>query len=304
MRRIVEEPDIVPASAGRSWLPGFGNLFATAVGQFSFRTILRSRQHRLLLAFYLGMGFAFAIFLRTMDEAAQTTGHTVGLGLLASTVLILLLSIIGARVAFSLPTDMRANWAFRIAPIPAGPEVMIARRRALYGLSVLPVCAGAAAVLFTSWPWQMAAKHVTVLALLGVATAELCLHGRQKLPFTCSYLPGKSNMNISFLLCSLGIFGLIVQAAREERDSFDSTPAYTLLIGLLATLAIAARWSASRLARSPEGVLQFEEAAEPAVFVLDLHRDGVTSIEVTSINSAVTDTHSGPAKSEPADSHC
>ena len=49
-------------------------------------------------------------------------------------------------------------------------------------------------------------------------------------------------------------------------------------VALLATLAILARWSATRLADSPEGVLEFEEAAEPAVFVLDLHRDGVTPI--------------------------
>jgi hypothetical protein len=42
-----------------------------------------------------------------------------------------------------------------------------------------------------------------VIVLLAVAVAELCLHGTQKLPFTCSYLPGKSNFNISFLLCSM-----------------------------------------------------------------------------------------------------
>jgi hypothetical protein len=278
IRRIVEEPDIEPASGGRSWLPRFGNSFATAIGQFSSRTLLRSRQHRLLLAFYLGMGFAFAIFLRKADEAADTVGHTVGLGLLASTILIMMLCVAGTRVVFSLPTDMRANWIFRITPIPAGPACMIARRRALYALSVVPVCLGAAALLFSTWPWQTAAKHVAVLLLLGTAIAELCLHGRQKLPFTCSYLPGKSNFNMSFLLCSMLIFTIIVEASKMERDSFDDAAEYALIVGVLLALAICGRWSASRLAKSPEGELQFEEAAEPAVFALDLHRDGVTPI--------------------------
>jgi hypothetical protein len=49
-------------------------------------------------------------------------------------------------------------------------------------------------------------------------------------------------------------------------------------VGVLLALGICGRWSASRLAKSPEGELQFEEAAEPAVFALDLHRDGVTPI--------------------------
>ena len=281
MRRIVEEPDIAPAfigrgRAGQSWLPGFGNGFATAIGQFSSRTLLRSRQHRLLLAFYLGMGFAFAIFLRKSDQAADTAEHAVGIGLLASTILIMMLCVVGVRMVFSLPMDLRANWIFRITPIPAGPGCMNARRRALYSLSVVPVCLGAAALLFSTWPWQAAAMHVAVLLLLGTAMAELCLHGRQKLPFTCSYLPGKSNFNISFLLCSMLIFTVIVKASPWERDSFDDAAAYAVVVGVLLALAACARWSAWRLAKSPEGELKFEEAAEPAVFVLDLHRDGVT----------------------------
>ncbi len=156
------------------------------------------------------MGFAFAIFLRKMDEAADTAGHLAGLGLLASTILVMMLCVVGARVVFSLPMDMRANWIFRITPIPAGPGCMVARRRALYALSVVPALLGTSVLLFSVWPWQTAAKHLLVLALVGSALAELCLHGTPKLPFTCSYLPGKSNFNISFLLCSILIFTVIV----------------------------------------------------------------------------------------------
>ena len=148
--------------------------------------------------------------------------------------------------------------------------------------SVVPVCFGAAALLFSIWPWQLAAKHVAVLALLGTAVAELCLHGRQKLPFTCSYLPGKSHFNISFLLCSMLIFTIIVEASKMERNSFDDALVYGAIVGVLLVMAICTRWSASRLARSPEGEIQFEEAEEPAVFALDLHRDGVTPIPPTS----------------------
>jgi CubicO group peptidase (beta-lactamase class C family) len=278
MRRIVEEPDIAPASGGRNWLPRFGDGFATAVGQFSFRTILRSRQHRLLLAFYLGIGFACAIFFKKADETGEGLAHTLGLGPLCSTIVIMMLGVVGMRMVFSLPMDMRANWIFRIAPIPAGPGCMIARRRALYSLSVVPVCLGAAALLFSIWPWQPAAKHLVVLALLGAALAEVCLHGRQKLPFTCSYLPGKSNFNITFLLASMLIFSGVVEAAQMERDSFDDSVGYAAVVGVLLAMAICARWSATRLAKSEEGELQFEEAAEPAIFALDLHRDGVTPI--------------------------
>jgi CubicO group peptidase (beta-lactamase class C family) len=296
MRRIVEEPDIAPASSGRNWLPRLGDGFATAIGQFSIRTMLRSRQHRLLLSLYLGVGFAATIIFRKADESASTLGELVHLGPLCSTILIMVLCVLAIRVVFSLPMDLRANWIFRITPFPADPGCMVARRRALYILSVVPVCLVAGAMLFSIWPWQVAAKHVAALLLLGSILAELALHGMQKLPFTCSYLPGKSNFNITFLLFGLLIFIVIIGAARLERDSFDYWPGYGAIIGMLMTLAICARWSASRLAKSPEGVLQFEEAAEPAIFALDLHRDGVTPIEVTDeLSSAVTDKYSDRA---------
>jgi len=83
---------------------------------------------------------------------------------------------------------------------------------------------------------------------------------------------------MAFLLCSMLVFTVIVRAAQLESDSFDHASAYAAVLGFLAALAIAARWSATRLAKSPEGALQFEESAEPAVFALDLHRDGVTTI--------------------------
>ena len=263
LRHIVEEPDIQPASSGRSWLPGFGSGFATAIGQFSIRTLLRSRQHRLLLAFYLGTGFAAAILFKKSVETA---------GPLCSSIAFMLLCVVGMRIVFALPLYLRANWIFQIAPIPAGPACMIARRRALYVLSVLPVCLGTSAMLFSIWPWQAAAKHLLLLALLGTTVAELCLLGTQKLPFTCSYLPGKSNVNITFLLClNLG-FLAIVKAALMERDSFDNASGYTSAVGLLTALAVAARWSVTKLAASSEAELHFEESAELAVLALNLPR--------------------------------
>jgi hypothetical protein len=71
---------------------------------------------------------------------------------------------------------------------------------------------------------------------------------------------------------------MIVRAAQLERDSFDNAARYAAMVGVLAALAIGARWNATRLARSEAGALRFEEAEEPAVFALDLHRDGVTPI--------------------------
>src|SRR5438094_713336 len=70
--RIVEDPDIVPGSRQWGWLPRFGNQAQDAIGQFSVRTLVRSRQHRLILGFYLGIALAFtSLLLKGSANAAS-----------------------------------------------------------------------------------------------------------------------------------------------------------------------------------------------------------------------------------------
>ena len=89
LRKIVEQPDISPAFRS-GWLPHFGGSFETAIVQFSIRSLLRSRQHRMIFAFYLGMGLALAIlFLNAPPELSGPDAggpwDTLSVPLLAST---------------------------------------------------------------------------------------------------------------------------------------------------------------------------------------------------------------------------
>ena len=273
MRKIAEAPDIVSRSHRASWLPGFGNGFATAVGQFSIRTVLRSRQHRLLFAFYLAIGFAGIILLPkwpVMRELAEASGAGVSMPLLGSTILLIGLSVVAARIAFSLPMDLRSNWIFRVAPVPQGAGCLTARRCAFYALSVLPVWLGSAVLLFCIWPWQTAAKHLLVLALLGIVLVELGLSGIQKTPFACSYLPGKSNFHITFLLSMVAVLTLIAKAVQFESRAFEDARIYAGIVALLSILGILVWWRNVTFAKSFEGELQFEQAEEPAIFALNL----------------------------------
>jgi hypothetical protein len=117
LRKIVEEPDIVPGARGGIWLPPFGDSPQTALAQFVIRTLLRSPRHRVILAFYLGGGLAVvSVYLNIVREGMHLTGtdilHQVNAPMLVSSVLILCASWIGARTVFSLPVDLRANCCF------------------------------------------------------------------------------------------------------------------------------------------------------------------------------------------------
>jgi hypothetical protein len=275
LRKIVEEPDIVPGARGGVRLPRFGNSLDTAVVQFSIRTLLRSRQHRIILSFYLGIGFAILILLTRIGPgpqphtAAPQAAIPLSVPRLLASVLLLAFWVTGTRAVFALPLELRANWIFRVVPIGGVPECLRAGRRALLTLSVVPLCALAAVVYFWLGPWRPVLEHLLALALLGVILCEVCLQNFQKVPFTCSYLPGKSRMHMAVM----GVWPLLAFSAMGvawEGRILDDAARYAAMIAVLAAVALLARWRAQHLAKSDESDVRFEEAMPPAVQTLGL----------------------------------
>ena len=277
--RIAEEPDIVPRFRRLRWLPRLGGALETAIGQFSIRTLLRSRKHRLILAFYLGIGLALTIlFVGLLDalerpEVASVTHlwRHANAGMLVSSVMMMFFAVLGARVGFAMPLDLTANWIFRVTPVGGVTECLQANRRALLVLAVAPVWAGSAMIFLWLWPWWPAAGHLAVLAILGIVAAEVTLASFRKIPFTCSYLPGKSNLHLTFWLCVLA-FGLLVdQGAVLELHALWYPASYAMMIAILLIAVALARKRTVVQTRSE--ALEFEDAPPPAIMVLGLHQD-------------------------------
>lgn len=270
LRRIVEEPDLAPRRSRFRVLPRFGRPLSTAIVQFSIGTLMRSRQHRLILAFYWGIALAFGILGAKTPEALVQAQ----IPLVITSILVLCSVIVGMRIVTSMPFELPANWVFKVTPVPGGDRALTAVRIAVYLLGPAPVWCGSAALFFSLWPWREAAGHLAVLGLLGVTLTEVCLAGSHKIPFTCSYLPGKSRMNIAVLGYLMLMLILIVKAAQLEYDALSDPTRFRIMIGALAAIAGAAWWRTSRLAWAEEAGLKFEEHETPAITALDLHRDG------------------------------
>jgi hypothetical protein len=285
LRRIVEEPDIVPGSRRLSRLPRVGNSLETAVVQFSIRTLFRSSQHRVILSFYSGIGAAIVIlflktsFARTLSAAsASDTWHQVSLPLLASSFVLMCFWIVGVRAVFGIPLGLQSNWIFRISELRGTAEYLRATRRATYVLALAPVWIASAVLFLSLWPWRPAAEHLVVLGLLGIILVELCLHGLHKIPFTCSYLPGKSNLHITFCLWLMLGLNLTYLSADFERRALSDPGRFASILALLCIGVIAAWWRTAR-ANLEHTELQFEDELPPLISSLGLHRDGILSIK-------------------------
>jgi hypothetical protein len=272
MGKTVEEPDIMPGVHRMNWSVQLGSLLETSVALFSIRTLLRSRQHRVLLCFYLGTGFAIVLAcvrtaLGQRGFLHGTRGDAVDLAFLVASLWVICFAVIGVRVVIAMPHTLRANWIFRMTETRGVGEYLAAVRRSLLVIALAPVWLLMAALFLCRWPTWPVAGHLVVLGLVGVIVVELCLDGFHKLPFACSYLPGQPKVYVVFWGLLLALAPL--SAARVERGMLNRPFSCLCMVALLVVIATFARWRTTVSAKSAEGLV-FEEEYPPELLALGL----------------------------------
>lgn len=322
-RRTIEQPDIVPGK--RSW-PAFqllpwlaGRLFPKplerAIVLFTARTLLRSRQHRLLLAMWGGIGLAISLgyvkdlvygysggLMDSLGVDAEASSHwnQANIPFLVATLVLLFFAIVGTRTVFVLPMELRGNWVFRMTAVQSPAEYFAAVRKALVVLGAVPVW-GASLLLLAIWPPIQALEHLAVLILTGVLLVELSLYRFRKIPFTCSYLPGRSNLNVR-----LGVYAAVLLFAADRGAAVEYWALQNgyAVLAPLAVLLCAAVWAHRRTAEfagARENRIQFEETADCEIFALDLRHDGTWLSDDAHVNAIeVKPTRSHVERREPS----
>jgi len=275
LRRTIEEPDIVASRVGFRWSPRLHTNLATAMLQFSLRSFLRSRQHRIVAAFYLGVGFALALTCLRIP-LAHTMLANAPLGLMSlryliPTFVILTFALAGARVAIAIPVALSANWVFRITELRRPRQYFGANRIVLFFLTVAPACVVIAIVSLPLYSWDQVVVHCAALFLFGLVFVDLSLLRFHKIPFTCSWLPGRANVQFAFWAYLLVLIPLTDHVAQWEQHALETPARRAVMLAYLSTLAICVRLISRYSDRA--AAIRFEEVPEPVIVGLDLQRD-------------------------------
>ena len=177
-------------------------------------------------------------------------------------------AVLGLRAIFSLPISLNANWMLRITQLRPARHYIAATRRALLFLGVAPIWIICAALSVRLRPASQTAQHLAFLALLGGVLVELSLIRFDKVPFTCSYLPGKTNVQAVFWGFVFTFLSLGLLIGTYELSTFNNPLHYALMM-LCAASAIAALWAVNRL-HAQSTVLYFEEQPPEVITRLGL----------------------------------
>jgi hypothetical protein len=238
---------------------------------FVNNTVLRGARHRLFLATYAGLALALA--LPSVFEVGARPGAAVFTffsgGLLVVPLTFSFLTVTGLRAIFNLPAELRANWIFQVCESEQRVRHIRAARKWMVVMGIVPLFALLAPfeIFYRGW-WQGLVPIVFAL-LLSLVLMNLLLVWFRKIPFTCSYFPGKMAMAAMALIYLLSFVLYCSTMANLERALIEAPVKLALfsaaLIGLLIGIA--------RLERSEllvDDALIYEDQPEPAVRTLEL----------------------------------
>ena len=200
-----------------------------AVRDFTSVTLRRSALHQGVL---VGVS-ACAVAVAGTFLLRGGPGREVAAGI--PFVLIFILGI-AARSALVLPVEPRANWVFRMTEHDAarGDALRAAERVITQFAAALPVALTFPLQWFVAGPRALVAAALT--AAFGLLWAEVLLHDWRRIPFTCSYTPGKTTV-AQTSAAALGIlltFGTIIGAI-ENASLRGPTPMPGLVIAAVAS---------------------------------------------------------------------
>ena len=167
-----------------------------AVRLFSIRTMMRYQAHRMMLSLYAGMALALvlsaALSVTFRDGGAGL--WTPGIAMLAMPLMLQFLLLIGMRVVSAIPAEPKARWVFRAREPLDRTSAVSGLRSAMMRLVVWPTVVLAALQGLIFWSVGAAVAHALFCFAVGRLFSEVLMTRMNKLPFACTYYPGRSRV--------------------------------------------------------------------------------------------------------------
>jgi hypothetical protein len=210
--------------------------------KFVARTLLRSEGHLQVVLGFLALGLVAAAntLASAPNPQAIVAGRTPSLEFLSVPLILSYCMVIGIRVAFEIPADLRANWIFRFWLDRDRHEARAIARRVLLMFSLSWLAPACFLLTVPFWGWAIALLHTTILTLCTVVLVEILLVRFRKIPFTCSYPAFKSHSGIMVLAYLFGFVLFSDYLAQMEHWSLSDVwraisfvPLFLIVVGAL-----------------------------------------------------------------------
>jgi hypothetical protein len=247
-----------------------------AIGQFIAITLRRSPLHQGIVVATLAAAAAFVgnrALMAGLPPAPESPGLSAVLPWITVWVpmTLIFIAVPAVRLALSVPIDLRANWVFRMTDDDATrADAIAAGVRMVFVLGVaLPIALAAP----LQW-WTLGSRTIPLIVLEGLTgwlLVELLMREWRRIPFTCTYLPGKGFVPHMVARGIAGYWVFTTLAAAVLLHTVTSVRA--VAIAVLALGSLVALLSIRRMRHARLVALTFEDELPTDIIPFRLNGD-------------------------------
>jgi hypothetical protein len=212
-----------------------------AVFLFSLASLVRSRRHLIVLASYVGAAIAACMAsVLAIEVRGSILLERPASWMLVLPMLFLFFAMFGLRASFRIPTELEANWPFRLSQ-PTIAACVNAAVMVMFTVAVLPIAAISVLIMSSLWTPAIAGVIVLLQMLAGLMLAECLLFQWSKVPFACAHSPSPDVLKAWWPLYAFAMYLYAFQLAAWQLAATQSPRVLAAYVSFCGLVIVAVR---------------------------------------------------------------
>jgi hypothetical protein len=237
-----------------------------AVYGFFSETLRSSARHRMSLVYSFAGGAAGMLVLAAAYREAFRTLTPANGFLLVQPLLLAFTVVVALRMLVDRPAALEANWVFRLTETPRVSRYASGLKKAVILKFLVPLFLAVLGIHALLWDFRSALTHAAFGLIVSVLGVEAAFFRFRKIPFACSWVPGKLKLHVTAIPCLIGLLLSMMALAAIEK-SVLADPAQAIVFLAVAAAAGFALWSGNRRFYRTAALL-YDEEPEAALIEL------------------------------------
>jgi hypothetical protein len=175
-----------------------------AVFHFFGQTLSRSTLHKMRLFNYLAVSSALALIMLGTTQLLRSHMTVSNRTLLAIPLILSFFLLLGIRSLTNVPASLEANWVFQITERTPRRHYFAGLKKAVFFEALVPLFLLVFVFNRYLWGWRPALLHCFYGLTASALLMEVLFLRYPKIPFTCTFVPGKAKVHVYWLPYVIG----------------------------------------------------------------------------------------------------
>ncbi len=192
----------------------------------------------MIIATYLGLAIAVSVASVLVVEVRGTLAvSSPASWVLALPLVFMFFLVLGLRASIRIPSDIDANWPFRLSQ-PSLTQCVNGAALVMLTLVVLPILLVTTIATVPMWPLMDVVTIAWLQLLAGVVLIEAVLFGWNKVPFACAHAPSPDVLKAWWPMYTLAMYLYAFKQATWQIHALQSRRTLAYYAAIVVTVAV------------------------------------------------------------------